>query len=60
MSTSHIEPPTPFYSQMVEGRIRQHYRTYDDALLAAAYSQGYLTSADPTDGAWVVEWDLRT
>ena len=53
------EPPTPFYSQMVAGRIQQHYPTYHSALLAAAFSQGYLTSAEPTDGAWIVEWDLQ-
>ncbi len=53
------EPPSPFFSELVDGYVRQHYRSYSEAMQAAAFSQGYLTSAEPADGAWVVEWDVR-
>jgi hypothetical protein len=33
--------------------------SYQDAMMAAAFSRGYLTDAEPDDGAWVVRWDLR-
>ena len=50
------DPPSPSFSQVIDGNVRQHYSSYQDALLAAAFSHGYLVSAEPADGAWIVEW----
>jgi hypothetical protein len=53
------DPPSPVRSIRQDDAVLQYYMSYQDAMMAAAFSRGYLTDAEPDDGAWVVRWDLR-
>ena len=52
-------PPAPLYSFKEDHHIDSHYPTEKDAMMAAAYSTGFLLDNRGDDGTFIVRWELR-
>lgn len=52
-------PPSPLYSFREDYHIDSHYPTEKAAMLAAAYSTGFLLDERGDDGTFIVRWELR-
>jgi len=52
-------PPSPLYSFKEDNHIDSHYPTEKAAMMAAAYSTGFLLDNRGDDGTFIVRWELR-
>lgn len=50
-------PPSPYRTELIDGKVVQFYRTREEALEAAAYSTGFMPDEQP-EGEHTVIWQL--